>query len=575
MKPSTRRLLGRSTLGLILLLAAVVSSVLIWRATHRPSYESSSAENSAAPSAAESAVRGFEIRLQSPDAAIISSNLAALPKDLMAIPFVRDVVTEDLVNYYEDNADRLGLKGSLKRIAFEHELTWSDQLLETILSQPAEAALWRAQGGKLEHFALVIERHPLTALMEGVAKVALSDSQLQNAGSLPFKRDQVPLYALRYMPRKTLFFAVYNDKLLVLSDATLVLNNQNQVDDEKAGYFVDWLRDGSLPRSAFHLAADDQPVQQILMKANYLSFGYQRFFPSMQALSLSYDGTVWHSALATGETWQPDGAVWTGMPSQASACAMIPFEPKPLKRMVSRLLGSNENAELVLEAVQTPLAICWFNQSRLYTPLIVGQIKSGSRAKLEPVLAAHFAKLIGMQELNLMTDDGSVQDARFGVSQLDWAPGVSVWQRPVGSEYGLLKAKHFDQPDSLANSRYFNPTLMLSEQFIAFSPDAGLVEQALKTWTKRYPAQADSVADPARVLLTLAPQQLAALLQKETFSSLPKRYESVFRSAAEQHLLPKLQVMTQQQAWTVEVDKEIQSGGGWVWRSLQWNVRAQ
>ncbi|HET8707198.1 MAG TPA: DUF2138 family protein, partial [Pseudomonadales bacterium] len=247
MKSSDRRLLGRLTLGAIILAVVAGGVFLGWRATHRPDFQAQPApaganensttqtETAPAPAAARP-----KLVLEAPDAVILSQRLSDLPKDLLAIPFVKDVVTEDLVNYYEDNADRLGIKGALKRIAFEHDLTWSDQLLESILAKPAEVALWRAANGKLDYFALVIERHPLETVLEGVAKVALSDAQLQQAGEIEVEKQRVPLYALRYMPRKTLFFAAYRDKLLVVSEAALILGHDDKPDAGDAELYAQW-----------------------------------------------------------------------------------------------------------------------------------------------------------------------------------------------------------------------------------------------------------------------------------------------------------------------------------------------
>lgn len=590
MKLSAWRLISRLSLRVGILAIIAAGAFFGWRSTHRPAYQTqnvlsaqqkkppanSANENSAHPSAEESPAEPTSLILESPDVVIFSQNLAALPHDLMAIPFVKGVVTEDLVNYYEDNADRLGIKGSLKRIAFEHELTWSEQLLESILAKPAEVALWRAGNGKLDYFALVIERHPLEAILESLAKVALSDTQLQQAGNLTVEKQWVPLYALRYMPKKTLFFAAYKEKLLVLSDSGLILGANNQPDPGSAELYADWLTKDSIPQHAFHLKKDDSAVQKIALKANYLSFGYQHFFPNFQAVSLRYDGTSWSSALAQLEkNWASNGDVWSGMPAEASACATLPFEEKAVIKLTKKLLNSDESAKTVLNSMQPPLAICWFNASRLYAPLIIAAIKPETRAALEPIIAESFTRFIGMQEPNLATDDGSVQDPRFNVNNLDWDASVKVWQRPVGSEYGLIKAKNFDQPDSLANTHFFKPTLMVSDKYIAFSPDADLVQQALKTWMKRFPAQADTFSNSNNVLLTFNPKEMAGLLQKETFSSLPKNYEAIFRAAAEQHLIPKLEKMATQDAWVAEVDTaDSERMDDWSWFNVKWSVWA-
>ena len=60
--------------------------------------------------------------LARPDVLIESASLGRLPKDVLKVPLLRDTLTEDLVFYYENNADRLGLTGSLRRIIYEHDL---------------------------------------------------------------------------------------------------------------------------------------------------------------------------------------------------------------------------------------------------------------------------------------------------------------------------------------------------------------------------------------------------------------------------------------------------------------------
>ena len=62
------------------------------------------------------------VDLAAPDAVIASASLSKLPRDLLKVPVLRDVLTEDLVFYYEQHEDRLGLAGAVKRIAWEHNL---------------------------------------------------------------------------------------------------------------------------------------------------------------------------------------------------------------------------------------------------------------------------------------------------------------------------------------------------------------------------------------------------------------------------------------------------------------------
>ncbi len=78
--------------------------------------------------------------LRKPDALIESVSLSRLPKEILEVPLLRDTLTEDFVFYYENNGDRLGLTGTLRRIIYEHDLTLKDSLVEELLDQPAQVA---------------------------------------------------------------------------------------------------------------------------------------------------------------------------------------------------------------------------------------------------------------------------------------------------------------------------------------------------------------------------------------------------------------------------------------------------
>ena len=69
-----------------------------------------------------------------------TATLSQLPKDLLTIPFLHDVLSEDFVFYYQNHADRLGIEGSIRRIVYEHDLTLKDKLFSSLLDQPAQAA---------------------------------------------------------------------------------------------------------------------------------------------------------------------------------------------------------------------------------------------------------------------------------------------------------------------------------------------------------------------------------------------------------------------------------------------------
>ena len=165
--------------------------------------------------------------IRHPDALIESASLARLPKELLEVPLLRDTLTEDFVFYYENDGDRLGLAGSLRRIVYEHDLTLKDSLVEELLDQPAQVALWRGADGRLRDFLVVMKRGGLAKLLEPLAHIAADDSQLRKVGEL---KGGIGVYRLRYNAQKTLLFASSGDYLVLLSNPKMLFPNAS--DDE-------------------------------------------------------------------------------------------------------------------------------------------------------------------------------------------------------------------------------------------------------------------------------------------------------------------------------------------------------
>ena len=147
---------------------------------------------------------GDKLGLSRPDGLLETHSLAQLPKDLLAVPFLKETLTEDFVFYYQTHADRLGLIGSLRRIIYEHDLKLQDNLIEQLFDQPADVALWRGADGRLKDFLLVMDRGGLAKLLEPLAKVALDDTQLSKLADLKVGGDAVTLYQLNYNASRSL-----------------------------------------------------------------------------------------------------------------------------------------------------------------------------------------------------------------------------------------------------------------------------------------------------------------------------------------------------------------------------------
>ena len=98
------------------------------------------------------------------------------------------------------------------------------------------------------------------------------------------------------------------------------------------------------------------------------------------------------------------------------------------------------------------------------------------------------------------------------------------------------------------------------------------MDKALATLDKRFPPLAEVLPGDALVPAFLAPEALAALLERETLDSLPKDMEPVFRNAAETHLLPKLRALAGHKRYALAVPQTEHADGRWQWLPLEWRA---
>ena len=244
-----------------------------------------------------------KLGMSRPDGLLETHSLSQLPKDLLAVPFLKETLTEDFVFYYETHADRLGLIGSLRRIIYEHDLKFQDTLIEQLFDQPADVALWRGVDGRLKDFLLVMDRGGLAKVLEPLAKVALDDSQLSKIADVKVGADDVALYQLNYNASKALLFASHGDKLVVLSNPAKLYDPQGGAVAEPGGVsttaLAALLNGEKLFPEAFGLPPRAPDVKQRLsVNASVLAMGYQRFIPNFAGLRFDMDDKGWHSFLA-------------------------------------------------------------------------------------------------------------------------------------------------------------------------------------------------------------------------------------------------------------------------------------
>lgn len=525
------------------------------------------------PKAPPVELAGDKLGLSRPDALLETRSLSQLPKDLLTVPFLKATLTEDFVFYYEAHADRLGLIGSLRRIIYEHDLKLQDSLIEQLFDQPADVALWRGADGRLKDFLLVMDRGGLAKLLEPLAKVALDDTQLSVFGNLKVGSDEVPLYQLSYNASKSLLFASRGDKLVVLSNPAKYYDPESGVSEESGHVspqaLAALLNGEKLFPEAFGLPAKTPETRQRLsVNSSVLAMGYQRFIPNFAGLRFDMDDKGWHSYLAMDELEnQPDfdfKPVWQAMPLGASACVTLPVAAEPQKPLLVKLGAEDAVAQTLTEHVAGAAGLCWYADSRLYTPLLVASLKDEDSSKLDGDLGKLFGSMVGAFESNVEEKVFPVVEKQEGQSH--------VWQRQVSSNFGPYAARDAENPDAISGKAFMKVSLARHGSTLLFSLDDKLVDKALGTLDKRFPPMADVLPKDVLMPIYFGPDSMAQLMQQETLDSLPQDMEPVFYNAAQTYLIPKLRTLGGYGKYALTLPEGSEPDGHWHWLPLEWKA---
>ncbi|WP_350599342.1 DUF2138 domain-containing protein [Pseudomonas sp. 65/3-MNA-CIBAN-0223] len=525
------------------------------------------------PKAPMALLASDKLGMSRPDGLLETHSLSQLPKDLLAVPFLKETLTEDFVFYYETHADRLGVIGSLRRIIYEHDLKLQDSLIEQLFDQPADVALWRGADGRLKDFLLVMDRGGLAKVLEPLAKVALDDTQLSKVAEVKVGADDVALYQLTYNATKALLFASHGDKLVVLS-------NPIRLQDPEAGAAPEpgsvssqaiaaLLNGEKLFPEAFGLQPRAPEVKQRLsVNSSVLAMGYQRFIPNFAGLRFDMDDKGWHSFLAMDELDnQPDfdfKPIWQAMPMGASACVALPLAAEQQQPLLVKLGADDKVAQALTEHMAGAAGLCWYADSRLYTPLLVASLDDDDSARLDGDLGTLFGSMVGAYE-------GKVDEHAFPVVE-KLQGETRQWQRQVSSNFGPYAASEAEQPAAITGKAFMRVSLARHGSTLLFSLDDKLVDKALDTLDKRFPPMADLVPKDLLMPVYFGPDAMAQLMQQETLDSLPQDMEPVFYNAAQTYLMPKLRTLGGYGKYALTLPEGSEPNGHWQWLPLQWKA---
>ncbi len=505
----------------------------------------------------DGAINATGVDLSQPDAYVYTPALSRLPRDIAKAPIARDLLTEDFAFYYEEHEDRLGLRGAVKRIAFEHRTTLGDDLLAQVLDEPAELALWADAKGAPRHWLLAVTRGTVARALQQLATLAADDRQLSVVGQVGFNGSDATVYALSLSPRRTLGFVSQGNRVVVLSDPGLLFGDARKADPRSAKVVAQLLSGDAGEQGAYRRALGlgaPGTWHQLVAHARLLSFGYQHFFSGLQALRLDIapgGGAVQTrlrvaDAAALGST-QAGRALWQALPANPAACTLLPADWARVKAVVGDAPGRPDDAagqagQALADQLDGPAAICWYPRSQLHTPLVVFRTRDD-----RPATDA------ALESLSTWLFPAAAKPVDAAAS----GAGVRRWQREVAAPWGTQ-----GEGDDAA----YHASLARQGRWISFSPDAALVDLAVDAQARRYPSVADALPEQAAAIAVVAPRAVADLAQNEAFAVLPPE-QALFRQAVEQHLVPRLDALRKLPA-VQAVPRGAPDAGGWT--SIDW-----
>ncbi|WP_434779370.1 DUF2138 family protein [Neisseria sp. Ec49-e6-T10] len=562
------------------------------------------------------------VDMSKPDVMILSQNLARLPKDILTVPLLNQLLTEDLIFYYDNAPSKLSIQGSINRIAFEHQLSVPEQIVQKIISEPSELYVWNGSTGRPEYWMLATKNSGTTKLIQGLSKIALSDSQLIEAATIKVDGEKVPLYALYYQNHVGLF-ASFKDRLVFLSDAGMLFEQketESQIPPIKTdiGYDYD---NRENPVTAYDAANGENPVpktastapkvngkllqdrveqvelllsakpdnQQKIMRtvglnmpkkghsitanASFLAFSYQSALPGFNAVRFEFDGQKWHSEAAITPELLPERkwhseALFQMSPADAALCASLPVNWSEMAKNTESI-SFVQNSKLDLNQFNDPVLMCWYENKPFSAPLLIAKLKNKEVATTQiPALTALFEQIIGAKEFE--------NKKRFDVEKQTVTPDIVMMSRIVSARYGSHNVKDLPKTftGKMSSQRYFPAALAVSGEYVFFSPDEDLVKQAVSVYQKNFPALSDQMQQKERTIAWVNSKQLAKLLEQQMLDALSAHSETDLRKVSQEQIKPKLDLLAKQPIWAIILDDVPTLVGSknakHIWLPLHW-----
>lgn len=329
------------------------------------------------------------IDLKHADVWVHSQNFSLLPHDLLQVPLLKSLLTEDLLYFYAQDEDWLSLQGAMRRISFEHDLNWSDALLKKVAEAPADVYMWHDDSHALRYWALSVERNQFAVIAQKLATLKFTmDRQVHEIARINVDGDEVPILSLKLSAHRNMLLAVHDKRLVLLSAVRMASGPGGNLSHNGELLIKNLLSKDQAKRAqvVFEWQADDKAVlkqdsqQTIFLSSRFFAQGYGAFVPSTRALRFDYDGQQWrtHAQLTAADY---DAKIWTYMPANAAFCASSPIDWAQAQKAINGAEALVAKPSLEAEFASTA-AICWYagKDNDITQPLVAVLRKSNTQS---------------------------------------------------------------------------------------------------------------------------------------------------------------------------------------------------
>jgi uncharacterized protein YfaA (DUF2138 family) len=525
-----------------------------------------------------------------PDIVILTKKVADLPKELIQNSFLSKIITKETMFYYEDDPQYLGVLGTIRRLAYEHKVELKDSVVKYILSMPAEIALWKSTDGKVRDFLFISTERSLN---KNILDFYLQFKQVTTDQKVEtFSYNGVDGYYLEVRGKKLAVWS-HKNKLYVsnMHPKYFPDKNEKKLNELLANKYSKKIEGGFFSKLLGANLGSNK--HSIVLSSDYISFGYNYFFPEISAIKLDFKSKSWNlSSLTNAGGLKGDSntsALWMAFPKSAAMCIGIPINPKRIAGIISKYKSltktrfeeaknksqpdSKETTtdkpegasveekveekvvfadfekslftdEEIAELIKHPIGVCWYERSTIYTPLFIAKM-SGGLAKKEK-LKFLFEKFIG----------GLEKDYEYQKLEENSVGKFQSYSRLVSSKYGLHSNDGEKAVENLKFKKYFKTKLSFNDEYTVFSPDSSLTDLAVSTLSKKSPSISDQLKVKNKNLsYLLSPFGLSQLLNKYMKEALPSSQESVFRTSVEKHLSKTFKNLSSLGSFGIEMPK--------------------